>query len=116
RLAARLKADRSPQKARTVLLCPRIPYRQQQFGCGSAALWGSHSWLQPAFSRPSAPRVRSMETVKCVTNFHSAHQSLGISWRARFAELSSAWASALFLNRTTFSLSRTQPPSLSADK
>jgi hypothetical protein len=28
--------------------------------CGDAALWGSQSWLQPAFSRLSSLRVTSV--------------------------------------------------------
>ena len=33
-------------------------------GCGDAALWGSQSWLPPAFSRRSSPRVTSVSAAR----------------------------------------------------
>ena len=41
--------------------CGRVVLGLHTFGCGPAALWGSHSWLQPAFSRrPQEPPERRL--------------------------------------------------------
>jgi hypothetical protein len=39
---------RQPDRRQKPIVCPTLT---TQLACGSAALWGSQSWLPPAFSR-----------------------------------------------------------------